>query len=100
MPRKISLWCLCGILALGLFIPSVGSAQQCSAAASINLAATSPAPAPEMNPSPEKPITLEELKLMVGAQNVCGAPCGFGQPKCYVSCGDAASCYHGYCIYL
>ena len=93
MSRKIRLWYICGIVALGLLVPSLMLAQQIPGA---------PSPAPEVNISQdEKPITLEEIKKMFGPNNVCGVPCGqVGQPHCFFLCGgDGARCYQGYCIW-
>lgn len=98
MSRHVKLWCICGMLALGLLLPGFAAAQDNPVQ---NIIKAEQGPAPEMSVAQEEaPITLEELKKMFGAHNVCGAPCGFGQPKCHISCGDAAACRNGYCIYL
>ena len=101
MSRKIRLWYICGIIALGLFVPSLMLAQESPGTVAVQTEMGMQSPAPEGDMSlEEKPITLEELKKMLGPNKVCGAPCGLGQPKCYLSCGDAAACRQGFCIYL
>ncbi|MEA2559364.1 MAG: hypothetical protein QOH06_868 [Acidobacteriota bacterium] len=98
MSRKIRLWYICGIIALGLFVPSLMLGQELPGALQTEM--NIPSQAPDLNVSQdEKPITLEELKKMFGARNVCGAPCGRFQEKCYISCGEAAQCWSGFCIY-
>jgi len=100
MSRKIRLLCICGIIAFGLVAPGLALAQEAPAPAT-EVVKSEQSPPPDLSISQdEKPMTLEELKKALGPRNVCGAPCGLGQPKCYVSCGDAASCWHGYCIFL
>ena len=49
----------------------------------------------------EEAMTLDEIQSIFGAQNVCGVRCG-GVPyvNCTKVCGDSASCWNGYCIYL
>lgn len=98
MSQRIKVWCICGILALGLLVPGLARAEEAPALPGINEDSLQ---TPDLSMSQEQePITLEELKKMFGPNKVCGAPCGLGQPKCYVSCGDAAACRHGYCIFL
>lgn len=102
MSRKIGLWYVLGIVALGLLVPSLMLAQESPGTVAIQTEMDLQSLAPEVNISQdEKPITLEELKEMFGPRNVCGAPCGqIGQPHCFFLCGDGAKCYRGYCIYL
>lgn len=100
MSQRLKLWCICVVVVFGFMVPGLALGQEAPASAAPAFK-TEPVQAPEVNISQdEKPMTLEEIKKLLGPQNVCGAPCGFGQPKCYVSCGDAASCWHGYCIFL
>lgn len=98
MSRRVGLWCACVVLALGLFpVASFADGNPSGDVITVG-GSVEGATAPDGGQS--QPITLEEIKRLVGAQNVCGAPCGLGLPKCWVSCGDAASCWHGYCIFL
>ena len=98
MSRKIRFLCICGIIAFGLLAPGFAVAQEAPATEVVK---SQQSPPPDLSISQdEKPMTLEELKKAVGPHNVCGAPCGFGLPNCYFSCGDAATCRHGYCIFL
>jgi hypothetical protein len=98
MSRRVGFCCACVILAFGLF-PVSSFAEENPGGPAITVGGSvEGATAPDGGQS--QPLTLEEIKRIVGPQNVCGAPCGLGQPKCYVSCGDAASCWHGYCIFL
>jgi hypothetical protein len=102
MSRKIRLWYICGIIALGLFVPSLMLGQELPGAlqTEMNIPNQAPSQAPDLNMSQEeKPITLEEIKEKFGPHNVCGVPCGnWGDPKCYVSCGEPARCFLGFCI--
>ena len=100
MSRKLRLCCICGIVALGLFVPSLMLGQEIPG--TVQTGMNVPILAPDVNMSQdEKPMTLEELKEMFGPNNVCGVPCGqVGQPHCFFLCGgDGARCYHGYCIW-
>jgi hypothetical protein len=99
MLRKIALWCVCAILVLACFpMPSHAEENQCLNAITTQSSTQSPA-LPGSQPNGGK-MTLEELKGLLGAKNVCGAECGFGRPLCAFSCGDAASCYHGFCVFI
>ena len=98
MSRKIRLWYICGIIALGLFAPSLMLGQEIPGALQTEMNIPSQAPEQDMSLD-EKPITLEELEKMFGPNNVCGALCGqWHQPTCYVSCGDYATCWKGRCL--
>src|SRR4051812_29727576 len=98
MSRRVTLWCILGILVMACIpMPSYGQEGL-----SINLGnekSCIEGEALPQNESGPKTMTLEELKELVGPQNVCGAQCGLGFPKCYFSCGDAAQCVWGYCVY-
>ena len=99
MSRKIRLWCICGIVALGLFAPSLMLGQEIPGALQTEMDV--PSQAPDLNVSQdEKPITLEEIKEMFGPRNVCGAWCG-GWPvkNCSELCGDYAVCWNNYCLF-
>ena len=100
MSRKIRLWYVCGIVALGLFVPSLMLGQENLGMEAVQTEVSLESQAPEGDMSlGEKPITLEELKRMLGPNQVCGAPCGPGCPQCYVSCGEPAFCQQGFCVY-
>jgi hypothetical protein len=48
----------------------------------------------------KKVVTLEEIKSIFGAKNVCGAACDSRlTPSCKTMCGDWAICFNGYCVY-
>jgi len=102
MTRKIRLWYICGIVALGLFVPSLMLGQEIPGARQTEM--NIPTQAPEQDISlDKKPMTLEELKKLLGPKNVCGAPCylGVGRPTCGELCGDySTACWDGFCIYL
>lgn len=98
MSRRVGFWCACVVLAFSLF-PASSFAEDSPSGPVVTVGGSvEGAPTPDAGQS--QPLTLEEIKRMVGPHNVCGAPCGLGLPKCYFSCGDAASCWHGYCIFL
>jgi len=101
MFQRIAFWCALIVLAMACIpVPSYGQANQGVVVDSVTKkAGIEGEVVPECNPSQEK-ITLEKLNQLFGAQNVCGAQCGFGFPKCRISCGDAATCYMGFCIWL
>jgi hypothetical protein len=100
MSRKIRLLCICGIVALGLFVPSLMLGQELPGGLQTEMKV--PSQAPDLNISQEeKPITLEEIKEMFGPHNVCGTECGWPlNPKCTISCGDAARCVNHWCVWI
>jgi len=100
MSRKIRLWYVCGIVALGLLLPGFALGQEAPTMKVIKLEEIV---TPDLNISQdEKPITLEELEKMFGAHNVCGVNCGFiGDLPCWKACGDSsARCFSHHCIYM
>ncbi len=101
MKESKRLWLAVAIALVFLVVPNIVSADEdpLDAVVSDEICAADEAPAPDAVPE-EDPISLEELEQLFGANQVCGAPCGQFLPKCRISCGDAAGCYHGYCIYL
>lgn len=103
MSQRLKLWCICGLIACGFLLPGLAFGQQVPAppaAPAFNVEA-SPAPEPMISRD-EKPMTLEELKQMFGAHNVCGVNCGFvGDLPCWKACGDtSARCFSHHCIYM
>lgn len=49
----------------------------------------------------EEVWTLEQIEEAVGRKNVCGIMCGrFTGVDCTFECGDAATCWNEYCVYL
>lgn len=98
---RISLWSVFAILALSLMIPVGSYAQEVAGTAPAGNELMTPNQAPQVDVAPDQePITLEELKKLVGPQKACGALCGPGKPSCYTLCGDAAACVWGRCIWL
>ena len=104
MSRRVRFWFACSILALSLFVPGWSYAEEIPGVTVMTSAPTeivTPSEAPPADVAPEQePITLEELKKLVGPQNVCGAICGPGKPSCYTLCGDAAGCVWGRCVWF
>jgi hypothetical protein len=100
MSRRVRFWCLCSLLALGLMIPAWSSAQEIPGAGAAGEQLMTPNQAPQGVAPDQEPITLEELKKLVGPQKACGALCGPGKPSCYTLCGDAAACVWGRCVWL
>ncbi len=98
MVRKLGFLLVCAMLLLVCFpMPGHAEENQCLNAATAQGSAQGPVQAG--NPPSAGKMTLEELKNLVGAQNVCGAQCGLGFPKCWYSCGEVAQCLWGYCVY-
>lgn len=105
-----SRWYVCAVLALSLLVPGLSFAQDTPSVSDLFQVAPTDAPAaecaaplalPAEGSENDPAVILKELESKFGAQNVCGARCGYvGAPSCSVSCGDAASCRQGYCIYL
>jgi hypothetical protein len=113
--RKISFWWVCGIVALSFLTPAMVSAAEPPAPEVSQAEAVLQDLTPQADVvSPdaaictgqqegpqEESITLEELNQLVGARKVCGVYCNtWPRVNCSQVCGDAASCFHGYCIYL
>ena len=101
MSQRIRLWSIFGVLAFGLLIPGFAFAQE-SPAPNVPSLYSAPvqAPAPSISLD-EKPMTLEEIKELLGPQNVCGAECGWPlNPHCTFSCGDAARCVNHWCVWI
>src|SRR5687768_594999 len=104
MSRKISLWCVAGLMALGLLIPMVSQAQEPSIVSPVQGEISTPNQMPDVPGSSQdqEPLSLEDIKKMVGAHNVCGVFCGRNDPtvtNCTFACGDAAFCFYGSCVY-
>lgn len=98
--RKVVPWAL-GLFALAILIPVAAQSQDLEMPAWLQAEEeVLSTDAQATGSSDDASLTLEEVMSQFGAHNVCGAPCGQFQPKCFVSCGDAAACRHGYCIYL
>lgn len=111
MSRKISFWLVCGVLAVNLLVPGQGNAAEPPAPEAsqaevilqdLAVETEDGAAAPGICADEEETFTLEDLQQTLGARNVCGIPCGslvYPPVNCTFACGDAARCYHGYCIY-
>jgi hypothetical protein len=96
-----------GIVALGLAVPMMASAQEIPAAPAsgpgVCLVSDASAQSPAPNGAPQKPaIDLQALEGMKKPVRMCGIFCGRNAPEpvnCSLACGDAALCWHGSCIY-
>lgn len=93
---KGRLWFVLGFVVLSLLLPNLVHAQD---APTVPVQPSVSLGAPQVDSgTSQQTITLEELKKLFGAHNVCGAPCG-GRRTCYQACGEPAICYSGYCLY-
>ncbi|HWM92345.1 MAG TPA: hypothetical protein VN493_16390 [Thermoanaerobaculia bacterium] len=101
MSQRARFWCAFSLLALSLLVPGWSYGAEIPGGNTASTEIVTPAEAPQVDVAPDQePITLEELKRLVGPHNVCGATCGPGRPSCYTLCGDAAACVSGRCIWL
>jgi hypothetical protein len=113
MPRRIRLHHFYAIVVFALLVPGLSPAEESSTLNGVKVESAMPAPDAPLdmilkNPLDQEPnasfnqeeITLEKLKQMFGAKNVCGARCT-SKAQCWEICGDSStSCRQGYCIYL
>lgn len=101
MYRKFSLLLICGTLALGLFVPNAS----CEEVSGSNLITPGPivkgVPQIDSCLPGEESITLEEFDQLGRARKVCNVRCDlWPYINCNQACGEAATCYDGYCLYL